>query len=306
MNLVHRVATLFLGVSGAMVSADGWAARYTMAMEPAYPQAQTMATYTPLARYLSQTTKDTFILEAAKNYHAFWADVRKGNAPDFYFTEAHFADYIMRRWDYVPLVKTEENTQFLVLADYSQAEKGIPGLVGQRIISMPSPSLGMATLAEIFDNPVGQPDISSAATTWRDGVEMIFAGEAAATVVPSYIANLYPNLATVAEGRQLPGRVLLASGKVPEEARAKVITAMMGLRNSDVSEVREVLAELGTEGFVKAEKSEYLGQEYLLRHFFGYKALNGIPVLPPAKNPESLDEAEGASEGEADAPSNQP
>ena len=60
----------------------------------------------------------------------------------------------------------------------------------------------------MFKNPVAQPDIRSEAASWKDGVEMVFAGESEAAMVPGYIAQTYPNLVPVATSRDFIGRAL--------------------------------------------------------------------------------------------------
>jgi hypothetical protein len=110
----------------------------------------------------------------------------------------------------------------MLLVDSSRAEEGAQGLIGHRIVSMSAPSLGYLLLGDLYKNPISQPEIQSVAANWNDGVQMVFAGETDAAMVPSYIATLYPNLVAVNESREFTGRALSASPTVPAAVRTAV------------------------------------------------------------------------------------
>lgn len=145
---------------------------------------------------------------------------------------------------------------------------------------MPSPSLGFALLAEMFKNPVAQPDIRSEAASWKDGVEMVFAGEADAAMVQTYISDQYPNLVVVQRTRDFPGRALTAAPSVPTEVKQAVKDAMLKLHEDQ--SVYEVLVELGASKFEPATATEYAGSEQMLKGFFGYEAKPAAAASPTA------------------------
>jgi ABC-type phosphate/phosphonate transport system substrate-binding protein len=144
-----------------------------------------------------------------------------------------------------------------------------------------SPSMGYLLLGELYKNPISQPEIQSVAASWKDGVEMVFAGETDAAMVPGYISKDYPNLVAVATSRDFMGRALSAGPSVPADVRKKVSDAMLRL-NRDPS-LNDVLIELGASQFVPTNAGEYAGNERLLRGVFGYQAIGGnkIPVAAP-------------------------
>jgi ABC-type phosphate/phosphonate transport system substrate-binding protein len=246
------------------------AAEFKIGIEPSYPKDQAEEIYKPLLDYLEKSTGHTFTLVVPRNYHFLWRDLRNNVPLDFTLEEAHFVDYRVQRANFEPLVRTTEPTSYTLLSMPELAEKGLDGLVGKRIACMPSPSLGFALVAELFKNPVAQPDIRSEAASWRDGVEMVFAGEADAAMVQSYIADMYPNLVAVNRTRDFPGRALSAAAGVDPAVKEAVKQAMLKLHEDETQ--LQVLTELGTTQFQPTSAAEYAGAEAMLSGFFGYTA----------------------------------
>jgi ABC-type phosphate/phosphonate transport system substrate-binding protein len=123
-------------------AAPALAAEYTFAVEPSYRPERAAEVYKPLIDYLQKATGEKFKLVTSRNYHFYWRDIHTTNKTDFAFDEAHFADYRIVHDGYVPLVHAAEPTSYtLVTSDRDLAGKGLQGLVGHRIITMPSPSL---------------------------------------------------------------------------------------------------------------------------------------------------------------------
>ncbi|MFY2764769.1 phosphate/phosphite/phosphonate ABC transporter substrate-binding protein [Arenimonas sp. MALMAid1274] len=280
----------------SMFAMPAMGAEYTLAVEPNYPPAQAREVYKPLLDYLSSSTGHKFVLKTATNYHVYWRDLRSGSKTDFAFEEAHFTDFRADRLGFVPLVRVAETTRYSLVADPSIAEGGTTGLIGYRVVSMPSPSMGYLLLGELYRNPIAQPEILSLAATWRDGIDMAFNQETEAAMVPNYIATLYPNLSVVSESREFPGRALSAGGTVPADVRKAVSDAMLKLHQDDA--LYEVLVELGASQFVTATAAEYAGSERLLRGVFGYKPKAGAAPAPVA-TPEEEVEVTGGIEVEA-------
>ena len=261
------------------------AAQFTRGIEPSYPREQAQEVYKPLLDYLNKSTGHTFTLVVPRNYHFLWRDLRQNKPVDFAFEEAHFVDFRVQRYGFEPLARTAEPTSYALLAYPEQAELGLQGLVGKRIACMPSPSLGFALLAEMYKNPIAQPDIRSEAATWRDGVEMVFAPEVEAAMVQTYIADLYPNLVAIQKTRDFPGRAMSAAPGVDAAAKEAVKDALLKLHEDEA--LMEVLVELGASKFEPATAAEYAGSEAMLKGFFGYTAApsTAAPAAEPPSTP---------------------
>ncbi len=275
--LAGAVASLVL--TGALAGAAS-AATYTVTVEPNYPPAQALEVYKPLLDYLSKATGNTFVLKPGANYHVYWRDMRAATPVDFAFEEAHFTDYRISHQRFTPLVRVSDPTKYMLLADAESATDGTHGLIGRRIACMSAPSMGYLLLGEWYKNPIAQPEVVSTAASWKDGVEMVFATESEGAMVPSYIAQTYPNLVPVATSREFVGRAFSAAPTVPTVVRQAVTAALLKLRSPDI------LGELGATSFVNAAASDYAGSERLLRDVFGYQAVRGsAPAPAPAAPP---------------------
>ncbi|MFC4727546.1 phosphate/phosphite/phosphonate ABC transporter substrate-binding protein [Coralloluteibacterium thermophilus] len=269
----HRFASLLL--LGLLASAGARAETYTIAVEPSYPEEQAAEVYRPLLDYLDRTTGHRFSLRTWPNYHVYWRDLRAGDAADFAFEEAHLADYRIQHHGFVPLVRAAGPGGYSLVAAPGRSG-GLQGLHGARVVGMPSPSLGYVLLSGLYRNPVAQPDIQSLATTWREGIEMVFAGEAEAAMVPTRVAQEYPNLVVIHRSRDHPGAAFSAAPGVPESVRVAVSDALLVLQDDAADHA--ALAELGIVGFDPAAAADYSGAAALLSGVFGYRP-------PPAAAP---------------------
>jgi hypothetical protein len=256
----------------AVTTSSAYAERYTLLVEPTYDPVRAAEVYQPLIEYLRNETGLDIRLQTSRNFHFYWRDLRRNEGIDFVFEEAHFTDYRIQRFGFVPLVRTAEGSSYTLLVDPEEAERGVDGLIGRNVVCMPAPSMGFAALLQIFNNPVAQPEIMTFAASWRDGVEMIFSGEATGAMAPSWLNNEYPNLVAIAESEEVPGPAISAAPHVPEEARNKVRDALLVLHEKidEDPSLYEILHELGISQFVPANAREYRGFESMLQGFHGY------------------------------------
>jgi hypothetical protein len=170
---------------------------------------------------------------------------------------------------YVPLVRAAEPTSYtLVTSDPDVGGKGLQGLVGHSIITMPSPSLGYVLLLELYSNPVSQPDIRSTAGAWHDAIDSVFGGDDDAAIIPTWLKSQYPNLVTVKTTRQFAGPCVSAAAQVPDDVKQEVRDALLRLDTDEVT--AKVLIELGVSKFVGATAKDYAGNEKLLKSYIGY------------------------------------
>ncbi len=282
-NQMIKHAGLWASLVLMLGSMQANAATYTLTVEPNYPVAQAQEVYKPLLAYLSKSTGHTFVLKIAPNYHVHWRDMRNKVKVDFAFEEAHFTDYRAKRQRMIPLVRVVEPTKYTLLISDEMAAGGVQGLIGHRITSMSSPSLGYLLLGEIYQNPIAQPEIKSFAANLKDGVEMIFAGESDGAMVPSYIADQYSNLQPAHVTRELPGRALSAHETVPADVRKAVSNAMLKLHLDN--NLYDVISELGTAKFIPANAAVYAGSEKVLSTAYGYAPPRYAGSAPPKPAP---------------------
>lgn len=271
----HAFATtlllgLFLATAGMLTSLPAAAANYRLAVEPAYPPEQAAEVYKPLIDYLNRSTGHRFQLSLARDYHAYWRDLRDNAPADFAFDEAHFVDFRIQFHDFTPIARTAEPTVYALIAQPEYEDQGIRALIGHSVACMPAPSLGFALLSRMYnDNPLAQPSVRSEAASWRDGVQMIFAGEVDGAMVPAHVSEEFYNLPVLARTDPLPGRAFTASPNVPEDVVTAVAAALASLHEDP--DLYDVLAELGATRFEPATAQEYAGHEQMLSGFYGYR-----------------------------------
>ncbi len=266
-----RGISLALAIAASFgIARDAHAENYTFRIEPSNPPERLQEIYQPLMTYLAKSTGQKFTLSLARNYHFYWRDLQSGAKTDFAFDEAHFTAFRMQRDHFEPVVRTAEPSSYTLVSNVDIGNKGTNALVGKSIVTMSAPSLGYALLVEFYPNPVMQPDIASSATSWRDAVDRVFAGEADAAIIPTLLKDQYPNLTPVKTSRQFPGQCLSAAPSVPADVRDKVRDALLKLDTD--ADASKLLFELGVSKFVAANAKEYEGADQILKPFGAYGA----------------------------------
>lgn len=263
-----QALSLSLAVAGLSLTAMASAAEYNFAVEPTYTPERAREVYEPLIKYLNNATGQTFNLVVARNYAFYWNDIRKRTDMHFVFDEAHLTDFRIQRYGFEPLAKSSVPSSYSLLTQDDIAPGNVQAFVARSLVTMPAPNLGFALLLEYFPNPMQQPDLRSLATSWRDTVEIVFAGEADAAMVPTWLSNEYPNLIPVITTREFPGAAVSAAPEVPADVKSAVKEAL--LRLHDDPALFEVLNELGIPQFVEANADEFKGSEQMLKNFYGY------------------------------------
>ncbi|MEX0916020.1 MAG: PhnD/SsuA/transferrin family substrate-binding protein [Wenzhouxiangellaceae bacterium] len=237
-------------------------------VNPVYPPETARRVYQPLVDYLNEATGLEINLVVDRNFHRYWLNARRNEAPPLILEDAHIVAWRMINFDYQPLVAASKPITFSLLttATGDLADAALMDFVGRRISSLPSPSLGYLVLADWYDNPMQQPLIESTATSWMDAVEMVFSGEVDAAIAPDNIAARYPNLSSVDTSPEFPGLTLSAAPDVPDDVRQRLIDAMTALHSDE--EHHAALFELDIDEFVDAVPADYEGMEQWLSTVF--------------------------------------
>ncbi|GAB4167908.1 MAG: hypothetical protein Kow0020_00990 [Wenzhouxiangellaceae bacterium] len=235
-------------------------------VHPDYTPDQARLVYQPLVDYLTAATGLQIRLMVTRNFHTYWLDARRDRAPELVLEDAHMAAWRMREFGYSPLAAAAAPKTFSLITGSPMADDPIRAFVGRRISTLPSPSLGFLVLIDWFPNPLQQPQINSAATSWLDAVEMVFSGEADAAVAPDNIVAKYPNLYPVATSPEFPGLTLSAAASVPEDVRRQLVDALTVLHENP--DHHDALFELDIDRFIEADPDDYRGLERWLDKIF--------------------------------------
>ncbi len=232
---------------------------YQLQVHPVFPPDQAEMVFRPLLSYLTAATGHSFELKTSRDFHRHWLDLRRGAQPDFVLEDAHLIAFRMKRDNYLPLVRAGAPTTFSLLTNRPERDLELADFVGLPVSTLPAPSLGHLVLASWFQNPMQQPVIQSAATSWLEAVEIVFAREAEAAIVPNNLASRYVNLGEVAVSSEFPHMSIAASANLDLNVASSVQIALIAL--NDDPDFFAVLHELDIERFVPADPAEYAGLE---------------------------------------------
>ena len=257
---VFRTAVL---IPIILLASAASAAELSIVVQPNHTPERSKQVYQPLLEYLNTTTGHTFNLLTPRDFHDYWIRIQEGEKPDLVIDEAHLTDFRIKRDGYIPLARVAENVSYSLLTTDNYTDETTEVFVGRKIVTMPAPSLGYLVLAEVFNNPMAQPDVSSSAQSWGDGIEIVFAREAEAAMSPSWLWASYPNLHPVFTSETFPGMTVSAGPEVDVEVREAIKQALLSLHEQD--EHYAALDELNTSQFVPTRSSDYKSYSKILR-----------------------------------------
>ena len=255
--------TFFLSISVSQ------AAEYTLAIQPILPQQELKKNFQPLADYLSKTTGHTITITTQRNFLFYWTKMRKKKKGfDLVLDAAHFTDYRVKHQGYTVLAKLPDTVSFSIVTGEDSFILDTEELIGLRIATMHSPSLGSLRLEALFPNPMRMPYYIWAANT-TVAVENILSGKIDAAIIPTRLASTYDNLNTVMTTEPVPHMGLSASPDVPAEVAEKIRLAL--LNASTTADGQKMLSLLNTDKFEAADSATYDGYSDLLKGVFGYE-----------------------------------
>jgi phosphonate transport system substrate-binding protein len=244
-------------------AADG----YTLVVQPLIPPAAQRQAYGPLVRYLSERSGYPIRLVTARNFVTYWERMRRPGAYDLILDAAHFTAFRIARMGYRPLAKLPDVVSFSLITDEDTLIFSPDELVGKRVATLASPSLGALRLTTLFPNPVKQPLIVATDDS-RAAVDSLLAGEVVAAVIPTPIARDYDTINTVLTTEQVPHMALSASPEVPAEVQSALREALLDADRQPTG--RRALARARLAGFEPASTSIYRGYDRLLSGVWGY------------------------------------
>jgi len=245
------------------------AAGYTLAIQPILPQKELKKRFLPLADYLSQEIGQPITITTQRNFLFYWTKMRrKKEGFDLVLDAAHFTDYRIKTQGYTVLAKLPDTVSFSIVTSEDNFILDQEELIGLRVATMPSPSLGALRLEELFPNPVRTPFYIWEHNT-TVAVEKILSGEIDAAIIPTRLASAYNNLNTVLTTEPVPHMGLSASPDVPAEIIEKIRQALLNASTKENG--KRMLNKLKMNSFEAASSETYDGYASLLKDVFGYE-----------------------------------
>lgn len=260
-------STLFLLLTLGLATASQ-AAEYKLAIQPILPQDELKESYQPLADYLSAATGHTITITTQRNFLLYWTKMRKKQKGfDLVLDAAHFTDYRIKKQGYTVLAKLPDTVSFSIVTGEDSFILDVEELIGLRVATMPSPSLGALRLEELFPNPMRIPLYQWEANTTAV-VEEILAGKTGAAIIPTRLASTYDNLNIVLTTEPVPHMGLSASPEISAEVAEKIRLALINANTTEAG--KAMLATLKVDRFDPADNEVYDGYSELLKDVYGY------------------------------------
>ena len=265
--MLTKAVTLFFAFF--LSASASQAAEYTLAIQPILPQKELQKNFQPLADYLSKVTGHTITITTQRNFLFYWTKMRKRQKGfDLVLDAAHFTDYRIRTQGYTILAKLPDTVSFSIVTGEDSFILDIEELIGLRVATMPSPSLGSLRLEELFPNPMRIPHYIWEPNT-TVAVENILSGKIDAAIIPTRLAATYDNLNIVMTTEPVPHMGLSASPDVPPEMAEKIRLALTNA--STTTDGQKMLSLLKLDKFEAADNTTYDGYSDLLKEVFGYE-----------------------------------
>lgn len=261
-GLATLLCLILVGAAPTVGAAD-----YTLVIQPILPKQDLVRAYTPLAQYLSRETGENIRLVTAPNFLGYWERTKQEGVYDFVLDAAHLTAFRIDRMGYEPLAKLPDVVSFSLVTGPDTLLFEPDDLVGKRLATLGSPSLGAVRLAEMFPNPMRQPIIVEVSDS-TEAVSMVMQGEAVAAMIPSPLVQANPALNTVATTPQVPHMALSAAPSVPAEIKARVREALIQANQTPAGQA--MLQRINLPAFVPANAAQYDGYSVLLEGIWGY------------------------------------
>ncbi len=236
---------------------------YTLSVEAVYPANQAREVYAPLQTWLEQKTGWDIELKVENNYYFYWRSARN-ETPDIALDSPHIAAYRAHHKGYHLLAQTQESHSYQLIADMlpDPDQPLEQQLVGKRVIMLPNPNLSSLLFDQWFTDLFSQPIKLVTALSWGDVIEQVFDGRADAAIVPSWLAETYPNFEPLKTSPNYPGSTFTAAPHLSSEERAQLLQVLLTL--GDDNESYDVLTELNSEHLIPARPDDYKGLDDVL------------------------------------------
>lgn len=247
-------------------------APYILVAPPRQGRATAVATFGPIARYLTQATHEPFVFQYTSNWLTYLQKVKANKAAIYFDGPAFIGWRISHRHDDAA-VALKGQLNFVVLSKaHGPAPTRIKDLVGRPICAFSPPNLGTLTLDHLFPNPERQP-YTIVIHTFADSIHKIMTGKCVAAIEPlpiyKHMAALFPGqLRVFYKVPPLPNQAFSISSRVSPALRHSIIAALLSPKG--LAATKHLRDMFGHKGLVKAKNRSYLPEQKLLDTLAGF------------------------------------
>lgn len=252
-------------VAGMPVLAD----ELYLYVQPIASESETIRIYTPLADYLSIETGRTIRVRTELNFLTYWERMRRDEDFHLVLDAAHFTDFRVKQRNYEVLAKIPDTVSFSLVTSQDLLLFDAEELIGQSIASAPSPSLGGVRMAELFPNPLRQPN-QFQADNFQLALDKLHKGEIKAALVPTPMVNRDNTVNTVLTTKPVPHMALSASPRLEPATRQAIRQALLNASKNPKGQA--MLQAINISHFEAANNAVYNGYADLLQGVWGYES----------------------------------
>lgn len=238
-----------------------------LAVQPALTPGATLAAYQPLANYLSRHTGIKVKVVVSENFQAYWNTLLRNDQHDLALDAAHFAGYRILKLGYRPLAKINDTVGFSMVTNEEVLLFDVSELIGKSVAAVPSPSLAGVRLAELFNNPMRQPQIVPT-TNFPEALAKVSNKQAIAALVPTSLVSGNASVNTVMTTETSPHSAFTVSSRVDAETSRKIQLAL--LQADKTEKGKKMLEAIRVSGFEAVTRDSYVKSARLLESVWGY------------------------------------
>ena len=243
------------------------AEQFNLFVQPVQSQEVTEKAFAPLARYLASQTGQEYRVMTTLNFVTYWQRMRRGNEFDLVLDAAHFTDYRIKKMGYEVLAKLPDTVSYSLVTDESTLLFDADELIGKRVATAPSPSLGGVRLTQLYPNILRQP-VSVPTNNFSDALNKLRKKAITGALVPTPLVNNDSTVNTVLTTEPVPHMALSASKKLNSDLKDKIRKALLNAYKTPEGQV--MLKEINFPRFEATSAREYDGYADMLEEVWGY------------------------------------
>ena len=240
---------------------------YVLAIQPILSKERTLKFYQPLADFLSKATGHNIKIYATSNFVSYWEELRQNNKYDLVLDAAHFADYRVKKLKYTVLAKINDTVSYSLVTNENVNYFDADELIGQRIATLASPSIGGVRLLNMYPNISRQPVVIGT-NNFQETLKQLKSNKVSAALVPTPLISGDSSVNTIMVTDPVPHMAISASDRVNKETQDKIRSAL--IKASSTKEGQALFTQLNLTGFEKANNGLYDGYGLLLKDVWGY------------------------------------
>ena len=263
--------SLWCGGFGFAASAHAEAGAVVLAIQPVLSETQTRAAFAPFAEYLSQISGKRVTIVTRPNFLAYWDTLRKGAGYDLVLDAAHFTDYRVQKLGFTVLAKIPDSVSYSLIMRDDDPAFDPAELVGRRVATLGTPSIGAARLNAMFPNPVRQP-IAVEVASAEEGMELLLSKKVEAAILPTPIVSQRMaqagGIAVVTATDAIPHIALSAGPSIDAATQERIRRGLLDAAKTPAG--KAMLKHIGFERFDPATAAVYKGHANTLKQYWGF------------------------------------